>query len=169
MSVTEDLQIARAMLSVLDQHIKALRQPSQFQFNEIPSARNGFIYKWSPFDLPSTRVQTRILNIDEDAAFVAESVMVLRPDSSLAVDLALSDGFTGRALTSGQSSTLNPNNNISGAFFPNGLGLQLAPYVWFDLPAAFLIPRAGSLVATVQGLADSELTIALAGYKVFQE
>jgi hypothetical protein len=52
---------------------------------------------------------------------------------------------------------------------PNVTGY--VPYVWFDLPSEFLLPRGGSLTARLQGQVSltANFAIALRGYKVFQE
>jgi hypothetical protein len=181
MTTSDEVKLARAMLQVLDQHIASLRV--QDQQNEIASRRQFFIYTW-PVLLVSAGSTTRLdyeastLNIDEDAAFVADAFLV-KADSAGAIDkIELVDGYTGRSLTEGQLSNKTPNSTIPIQFFPNSTSPPDATggfqqYCWYEFPSEFLIPRGGFLRARVKpkslNIAGGGLTIALRGYKVFQE
>jgi hypothetical protein len=166
------------MLQVLDQHISQLRV--QNQQNEIASRRQFFIYEWEAFDATAGDTtkgfQEKLLTLQEDAAFVADAVMVQAgqadtPDEAGVDRIEIRDLYTGRSLTEGLSSSKDQLSSIPFQFFPNSAPPGYAPYCWYELPSEFLIPRGGTLAARVeiQLGQTASVRLALRGYKVFQE
>lgn len=178
----EQLKVARAMLSVLDGHIQALRVQGQDQMDAISSEKEFFIYAWEEFDFTGGSsgrpppMFDKPLKIDNDAAFVADALLFagLRDfGSGFNVNgldrFQLIDNFTGRELTEGLKSSKDTINRIPVQILPNQSGL--VPYVWYEFTSEVLIPRGGSLTARFEGQVgvDANFRIALRGYKVFGE
>lgn len=182
----EELRAAQALLSVLDENIKRLRRAPKF--DEIPSERQAFIYSFEPIDVDVSNVQlpysvTRQMVLDPDAAFVARAVLMSVPFLTLTsatrnwTRLSIVDVQTGRDLMWGQTSDKDTLSAVPTALFPVA-GSKTGSYLWFELPAEYLLPKAAVLrlqltTATIEGsdssVTDLSATVALLGYKKYAD
>ena len=173
-------QAARAMLSILDQHIKDLRAK---RWDTIPSNKQFYTYAFPEFESAEDGVYVEsTLATDEDAAFVATAMMILQngevgDDDTNPVSwfsgLSLTDSYTGRQLVWGRQSNGAEIDFLPLQMLPNSRTTQVVPYTWFDLPAEFLCPRAAALRSRLYLRENAEnvptAKLLLLGYKVYQE
>jgi hypothetical protein len=178
----------RELLRVLDEQLATLERVSP-EYAEIWSEKQAYLYL-STYTQGDTEAR---IQIDQDATYVAEKVVVLQssaqgePDLSPTRTFSLVDENSGRELT---ISAVGKQPVASGAvpifavpFVATNVGFTIAngsitPYTgqaewWFQLRDEFILPRGAVLrirSTTLDGEVkpqDFNFVVALVGYKVF--
>lgn len=179
------LKTNRELLRVLDEQLATLERVSP-EYDEIWSEKQAYIYL-STYTQGDTEAR---IQIDQDATYVAEKVVVLqnlRSDVLPTRTFSLVDENSGRELT---ISAVGKQPVASGAvpvfaipFVSTNLGFtinngSITPFTgqaewWFQLRDEFILPR-GAVLRIRSTTLDGEVkpqdfgfVVALVGYKVF--
>ncbi len=166
--MTDELVLAKAMLSLVRQRIESVkaRAPSN-----VPSEKQLYIMAFP--ELTGTGEETpehTAQHIGSDAAFVVQKILlVAEGDATTRGYFSIVDKSSGgRELFSSQRN-LNKNNRFPVTHFANTLpdSVRGATYSFFPLHSEYLLPKRSSVELVFAGETTASIRVALAGYKVY--